>query len=106
MANGVTENASGDISARMGPGDGKRPGHGRDRTRYQADLARMRAEIVTLLNYPRVGALDANAIAINLGTLKEQIEPLLAQLAAVGEVRQVDHDRYAGRDAQPAAQWN
>lgn len=76
-------------------------GHARDRTMYQTPPAAMREQIVVLLNYPKVGPLGANTIAINLGTLQPKVDPLLQELVKEGEVRQIEHaqhSQYSGED--------
>src|SRR5579863_9696214 len=73
-----------------------------EHSRYQANRAIERRQIETLLTYPKVGPLSAAAIAINLGTLRPRIEPILAALVAEGVVEQIDHDLYIGQGIERA----
>lgn len=106
MAHGeVQSGANGREQWNSASRDGAQAGHGRDRTMYQLPPAVMREQIVVLLTYPKVGPLGANAVAINLGTLQPQVDPLLRELVKDGDVRQVEHDQhsqYSGEEIRHA----
>jgi hypothetical protein len=67
------------------------------------DQTQLAMQIERLLNYPKVGPLGADAIAINLGTDRRRIEPILLTLVDDRRVKQVRHDRqveYIGSDVE------